>query len=164
MVPTAQWLRRLGRQMQEVWGSNPTHPGLRANAFQVSGGMRSNQGPPAWPAGGQRGGHRRPVGCLPAPGFSSPLSWFRPLTHVSPWIEQALKKWALKRECPVSLPKIRRQRVFQAFSVPGAERLQKLLSIGPWGYILSKNCSKSNDNPEGEKHRKKPRVLVLSRG
>ena len=26
---------------------------------------------------------------------------------------------------------IRRQRVFQAFSVPGAEKLQKLLSVGP---------------------------------
>ena len=47
----------------------------------------------------------------------------------------------------VSLPKLRRQRVFQAFSVPGAEKLQKLTSVGPWGYIFSNNCSKSNDNP-----------------
>ena len=29
------------------------------------------------------------------------------------------------------LPKIRRQIVFQAFSVPGTEQLQKLLSVGP---------------------------------
>ena len=33
------------------------------------------------------------------------------------------------------------------FSVPGAEQLQKLLSVGPQGYISSKNCSKSNGNP-----------------
>ena len=46
-----------------------------------------------------------------------------------------------------SPPKIRRQRVFQAFSVPEAERLQKLLSVGPQGYIFSKHCSESNDNP-----------------
>ena len=32
---------------------------------------------------------------------------------------------------PISLPKIRRQRVLQAFSVPGSEQLQKLLSVGP---------------------------------
>ena len=33
-----------------------------------------------------------------------------------------------------SLPQIRRrQRVFQAFSVPGAEQFQKLLSVGPQG-------------------------------
>ena len=31
----------------------------------------------------------------------------------------------------VSLLKIRRRRVFQALSVPGAEELQKLLSVGP---------------------------------
>ena len=31
----------------------------------------------------------------------------------------------------LSLPKIRRQRVFQVVPVPGAEQLQKLLSIGP---------------------------------
>ena len=30
-----------------------------------------------------------------------------------------------------SLSEIRRQRVFQAFSVPGAEQVQKLLSVGP---------------------------------
>ena len=30
-----------------------------------------------------------------------------------------------------SLPKIRRQLVFQALSVPGAEQLQKLLPVGP---------------------------------
>ena len=35
-----------------------------------------------------------------------------------------------------SLPKIRRQRVFQAFSVPGTEELQRLLSIGPEGCIF----------------------------
>ena len=46
-----------------------------------------------------------------------------------------------------SLPEIRRQRVFQACSVPGTDRLQKLLSVGPEGYSLSKNRSKSNDNP-----------------
>ena len=35
------------------------------------------------------------------------------------------------RALPISLPKIRRQRVLQAFSIPGAEQLQKLLSVGP---------------------------------
>ena len=30
-----------------------------------------------------------------------------------------------------SLLEIRRRRVFQAFSLPGAEQLQKLLSVGP---------------------------------
>ena len=45
------------------------------------------------------------------------------------------------------LPKMRRQRVFQALSVPGAENLQKLFSVGPYGYVFSSNCSKSNDNP-----------------
>ena len=45
-----------------------------------------------------------------------------------------------------SLPNIRRQRVFQAFSVPGAEQLQKLLSVGPQGYVSSENCSTSKQS------------------
>ena len=47
----------------------------------------------------------------------------------------------------LSLPKIRRQCAFQAFSVPRAGKLQRLLSVGPQGYMFSKNCSKSNDDP-----------------
>ena len=31
-------------------------------------------------------------------------------------------------------------------SVSGAEQFQKLLSVGPEGYMFSNNCSKSNDN------------------
>ena len=38
-----------------------------------------------------------------------------------------------------SLPKIRWQRVFQVFSVPGAEQLQKLLFVWSEGYIFSNN-------------------------
>ena len=47
-----------------------------------------------------------------------------------------------------SLPEIRRQRVFKPFSVPGVERLRKLLSAGPQGYMFSKHCSKSNNPKE----------------
>ena len=59
-----------------------------------------------------------------------------------------------------------RQRAFQAFSVPGAEELQKLLSRGPWDYTFSNNCSKSNDDPLGPlriKHHigETPEVVVL---
>ena len=32
-------------------------------------------------------------------------------------------------------------------SAPGAEQLQKLLSVGPEDYMFSKNCSKSTDDP-----------------
>ena len=51
--------------------------------------------------------------------------------------------------------------VFQAFSIPGPETLQKLLSIG---LCFSKNCSTSNDNPEGNKFLKKLRKLFSSLG
>ena len=49
----------------------------------------------------------------------------------------------------VSLPEIRRQRVFQAFSAPGTEQLQKLLSVGPQGHMFSNNCWESIENPKG---------------
>ena len=48
-----------------------------------------------------------------------------------------------------SLPKIRRQRVFQAFSVPAAEQLRKLLSVGPWGYMFSKTARNLMTTPKG---------------
>ena len=60
-----------------------------------------------------------------------------------------------------SLPIIRRQCVFQAFSVPGAEQLQKLLSLGSQGYMFSKNSSKPNDNTQGTKLRKKLRKMLF---
>ena len=49
----------------------------------------------------------------------------------------------------------------QAFSVPGAEQLQKLLSVGPSGYIFSNNCSKSNDNPKGKHGNKLQKLFCL---
>ena len=63
-----------------------------------------------------------------------------------------------------SLPKIRRQRELQALSVPGAEQLRKLLSVGPWGYVFSKNCSKPNDNPEGKNTLEETTKACFSRG
>ena len=58
-----------------------------------------------------------------------------------------------------SLPKIRRQHVLQASSVPGAEELQRLMFVGHCCHIFSKSCSKSNDNPKGKQLRKKLRML-----
>ena len=58
-----------------------------------------------------------------------------------------------------SLPKIRRQGVFKAVSVPETDELQKLLSVGPEGYAFSKQCSKSNDNPWGKTLRNQLQML-----
>ena len=55
-------------------------------------------------------------------------------------------RFTIAMRCPHALPKIRRPRVFQVFSVPGTERLQKLLSVGPAANMFSTNCSKSNDD------------------
>ena len=44
-------------------------------------------------------------------------------------------------------------------SVPGTEQLQRLLSVGPQGYMFSNKCSKSNGNPQGETLRKNLRRL-----
>ena len=50
-------------------------------------------------------------------------------------LPEIMSQWQENR----SLPKMRQPRVFQALSVPGAERLQKLLSAGPSGYMFSNN-------------------------
>ena len=66
-------------------------------------------------------------------------------------------------ETLISLPKIRRQRVFQAFSVPGAEQLQKLLSVGPEGKIFRKTNRNLTTTPKGKNFGKTSEVR-FSRG
>ena len=48
--------------------------------------------------------------------------------------------------------------------VPGAEQLRKLLYVGPSGYTFGKNCSKSNENPEGITTSEETSEVVFSRG
>ena len=48
------------------------------------------------------------------------------------WIRQA---WPSRAVTPVKPP------------FPGTERLRKLLSVGPYGYVFSQSCSKCSDNP-----------------
>ena len=57
---------------------------------------------------------------------------------------------------------LRRRRVFQAFSVPGAEELQKLLSVGPEGYMFSKTARNLTTTSKGTNFgRKKIRKLFF---
>ena len=52
--------------------------------------------------------------------------------------------------CYMLCSNMRRQRVFQAFSDPGAEKLQKLLSVGPQGYISAKTARNQTTTPKGK--------------
>ena len=58
-----------------------------------------------------------------------------------------------------SLPKIRRQRVFQAFSVPGANKLQKLMSslVAFRVIFTAKTARNLTTTSKGQTHRKKLR-------
>ena len=60
-----------------------------------------------------------------------------------------------------SLPKIRRQRVFQAFLSQEQQTLQKLSSLGPQGCMFGYSCSKSNDNPQGKNFWRPEDTLLL---
>ena len=69
------------------------------------------------------------------------------------------------RLCPSLPPKIRRLRVFQAFSAPGAEATSEVVVLRALGFpMFSKTARNLTTTPKGKQLRMKLRKLLFARG